>query len=247
MYQLFAFVGYLTSISVMGAGILFCVNRKRFDELSEKLSWETVKCFHNINNKIKKVVKDVKKNTSKKEQKQTENIKLKDAYTFYGYNIHTQNEFHCDLENIKSKKYFINDSDFDIMFVKKTSFDGEILWKRLENKENIDDETILMSNFNKIEKPFLQVICSSKNKGDLENKFTEKIEIHNNLHPFYVKNNKILDSDFLKWFLIKFHDFILDDYQLELIDTNITIFKLNNTQSCILDEKDDKSYQIIQK
>ena len=28
MYQLFAFVGYLASISAMGAGILFCVTEK---------------------------------------------------------------------------------------------------------------------------------------------------------------------------------------------------------------------------
>ena len=38
MYQIFTFIGYLASISVMGAGILFCVNRERFDELSEKIS-----------------------------------------------------------------------------------------------------------------------------------------------------------------------------------------------------------------
>ena len=146
MYQLFAFIGYLEYVSDMGAGILFCVNREKFDELSEKISWETVKYYHNINNKIKRAVKDAKKKTLKS-KKETENIKLKDAFTFCGYKIHPQNEFLCDLENLKNKKYFIDDTEFDIMFIKKTSFNGDVLWKRLENKKDIEDEKKLMSDF----------------------------------------------------------------------------------------------------
>ena len=245
MYQIFAFVGYLASISVMGAGILFCVNRERFDELSEKISWETVKYYHNINNKIKRAVKDIEKKT-KKSKKESENIKLKDAFTFCGYNIHTQNEFMCDIENLINKKYYIDDTDFDIMFIKKTSFDGEILWKRLENKEDTNDKSKLMANFEKIEKPFLQVVFANKIE-DLENKPIEKTEIHNNLQSFYLKNNKILDETFVRWYMQKFHSLIVNNYQLELIDTNITIFKLNKTQHCILEDSNDQLYQIKEK
>ena len=100
-----------------------------------------------------------------------------------------------------------------------------------------------MLDFDKIEKPFLQVIFCSKIE-DLENKPVEKTEIHNNLQQFYVKNNKILDETFVKWYMKTFHSMIVNNYELQIIDTDITIFKLNKTQLCVLEEGLDKTYQI---
>ena len=41
-----------------------------------------------------------------------------------------------------------------------------------------------------------------------------------------------------------FHSMIVNNYELQIIDTDVTIFKLNNTQSCVLEECLDKTYQI---
>ena len=245
MYQLLSFIGYLASMGIMGAGVLYCVNKEKFIELSQNISWETVKCYHKVSNKLRNAVNEFEKqNLHDKKTKKT-NIKLKNSYNFYGSMIHTDNEFSCSLDDIDSKKYFIDDTDFDIMFVKKTDFEGQKMWKRILNKEELNDLDELKNQIIKVEKPFLQIEYCLKSE-DLENKPLQKTEIHSELNDFYVKNNKILDSDFVEWYLKKFYGTIYsDNYELQLIDSNINIFKLTKDKYCLLENDNNKEYSIV--
>ena len=106
MYQIFELIGYLGSLSIVGAGILYCYDKEKFQEISQTISWESVKCYHKVNNKVKNAIKNLDSNKPKiirYDDKQVHNIKIKDMYEFYGYNIDNRTEFKCILEEMEKK------------------------------------------------------------------------------------------------------------------------------------------------
>jgi hypothetical protein len=250
MYQIFALMGYFASISIVGAGILYCYDKEKFQEVSQTISWESVKCYHKVSNKVKNAIKDLdeKKSKTNYNDQHIYNIKIKDMYEFYGYNLNNGTEFICNLEEMDIKMYFINNADFDIMFIKKTDCNNKVYWKRILEKgelENIEE----IKFFEKIDKPFLQIEYCLKNDNIEDPDSMEKEEIHGEMKGFYIKNNKILDKTFIHWYIDKFSSqLVCDDYELHIIDTNINIFKMYPQQICLLDKKEgnDEAYIIKQ-
>jgi len=92
-------------------------------------------------------------------------------------------------------------------------------------------------NIEKPEKMFLQVIYSP-DEGD-------EIDINRNLKLFYVLNNKILGSKFLKWFMNKYHNYKLKNknYKIKIMDKNVKMFEIKPDQMIYLKEQD--KYEII--
>ena len=56
MYQLLMYIGYLTSISLSGQEYLYCCNKEKFDELTEKIGWNSVRYYHKINIEMRKFI-----------------------------------------------------------------------------------------------------------------------------------------------------------------------------------------------
>jgi|TARA_B110000008_G_scaffold259023_1_gene278474 hypothetical protein len=235
MYQLIVFFGYLTIGSISGMSILYCFNKEKFFNISERVSWSSVKCYHKVNNKIKKVLEDLNSKEKKVKNRSRSKIqKSKELYEFVGY--HNNNSFTSDINELKERQYFIDETFFDIMFLKYSN-SNEVLWKRILNKselENIEE----LKKFEKIDKPFLQIEYY-QNKDSNEDISYKKTEIHTNMNPFYIKNNKILDKEFVDWYINKyFSDIQCENYELQLIDTNINIFKMYNNKFCLLEGDD---------
>ena len=92
-------------------------------------------------------------------------------------------------------------------------------------------------NIEKPEKMFLQVIYSP-DEGD-------EIDINRNLKLFYVLNNKILGYKFLKWFMNKYHNYVLKNknYRIKIMDKNVKMFEIKPDQMIYLKEQD--KYEII--
>ena len=78
------------------------------------------------------------------------------------------------------------DETFDLMLIQKETEEGEVLYKRLEDKCEADLNNV---SFNKVDKPFLQV--------EIEIISNERIAIHKNMTGFYIQGNKLLDKPFL--------------------------------------------------
>tara|TARA_B110000285_G_C15079476_1_gene592643 strand:+ start:345 stop:1127 length:783 start_codon:yes stop_codon:yes gene_type:complete len=247
MYQLIVFFGYLTFGSISGMSILYCYDKEKFFNISEKVSWESIKCYHKVNNKIKKVLEDLNSKEKKVKNRYRSNIKIqkpKELYEFVGY--HNNNSFTSDINELKERQYFIDETYFDIMFLKYSN-GNEVLWKRILNKSELENMEEL-KKFEKIDKPFLQIeyyqnkntsvdtsVDTSGDTSDEPPDDVSKTEIHIKMKPFYIKNNKILDKQFVTWYVNKyFSDIHCDNYELQLIDTNINIFKMNNNKFCLL-------------
>ena len=121
---------------------------------------------------------------------------------------------------------YIKNTNFDLMFLKKME-DNTTMYKRIFDKETID------INMVKIEKPFIQIELCQDNKN---------IPIHKKLEGFYLEDNKILDTIFLRWYVKTFYDIILNEnYTLSVIDTEICMFKMTKEQHIKIKEK----YELI--
>lgn len=241
MYQVIVFCGYLTFGSMLGMSILFCCDKEKFFNISERLSWESVKCYHKVNNKIKRVLEDLKpmeiKNHKITKGGNISKKKSKNIYKFIGY--HNNNTFMCNINKLKANQYFIDNTDFDIMFIKQCH-NEEILWKRILNKSELEKMEEL-TKFEKIDKPFLQIEYYQEKDESLQ----VKTEIHTNMKNFYIKNNKILDKTFVEWYIREYFSCIhCENYELQIIDTNINIFKMTNNDFCLLKPIDDHEYII---
>ena len=74
----------------------------------------------------------------------------------------------------------------------------------------------------------------------------ERKSIHEFLKPFYLDGNVILSKTFLEWYLKKFYYTNLDEnYKLHLIDTNVNLFSIDNTQEIeFVVENNELKYKI---
>ena len=232
MYQLLMYIGYLTSISLSGAGLLYCCNKEKFYELTEKIGWNSVRYYHKINIEMRKFINNMEnKNLASHTSK--EDNENEDEYQFVG--INSGSTFKCDFSELKEdKKDYIESTDFDLMFLCKKS-EEKTLWKRIMQKSELENTNIF--DFVEESKPFLQIeYCEKTNESDVN-----KTEIHQEMPKFYIKNNKILDNTFLKWYLFKFMSMnIGDDYYLHIIDKDINMFKMEKEQLCTLSNDEYK-------
>ena len=129
------------------------------------------------------------------------------------------------------------------MFIKKTDVSRNVFWKRILEKDILDSKEKI-EEFELIDKPFLQIEYCVKTDSSEP---VEKTEIHSEISSFYIKNSVILDKPFIQWYVNKYYSLMsLDDYELQLIDTNINIFKIKNNESCCLEETNDNPYLIKQ-
>ena len=90
--------------------------------------------------------------------------------------------------------------------------------------------------FTKIDKPFIQVELEQNNKT---------FEIHKFLKEHYFADNKILDKEFLQWYLSYYSlGTLADEYTLKIIDKNVEMFNMDKNQ-CILLSKDGYKCELV--
>ena len=225
---MFDIVYYLAGVSIFGSVsycILYIYDRDSVDYIAQKSSWNAVKAYHKINLEIDNLKRWYYANENKDEEI-VELDEITETVEFIGYKESDDTTYtSTSLENNK----YIQDTDFDLMFLKKKENDIE-LYKRINEKTEVD-KNIKME---KVDKQFIQIeLCQNSNKTS----------IHKNLEGFYLTDNTLLDYVFLKWYVNKFYGLLLaDTYKLSIIDSDINMFNLDKNQSIIINSK--KNYDI---
>jgi len=227
---MFDIVYYLAGVSIIGSMsycILYIYDRDSADYIAQKSSWNAVKTCHKINLEIGNLKRWYYTNENKdKDEAIVELDEITETIEFIGYKESDNTTYTShSLENNK----YIQDTDFDLMFLKKKENDVE-LYKRINEKTEVD-KNIKME---KVDKQFIQIeLCQNSNKTS----------IHKNLEGFYLTDNTLLDYVFLKWYVNKFYGLLLaDTYKLSIIDSDINMFNLDKNQSIIINSK--KNYDI---
>lgn len=131
-------------------------------------------------------------------------------------------------ENYSNLERDVSSNNFkpSVIFLREET--DMIKFRRIEKQtdENID--------FVAIEKPFIQVELVIEN---------EEFDLNRHLKQHYYKDNKILDKEFLLWFLnyYGYSDASIEkvksgDYIIKIIDKNVDMFDLKPGNSIILSE-----------
>jgi hypothetical protein len=235
MWDIVYYLAGVGMIGTVGYGLLYILDRDTADDIAQQVSWNAVKAYHKAELEYNNVKRWYETNSRERlDRSDDENDfedeeKHKSEYQFLGYNLNDDTTY---TSSVLLNNNYIDDNDFDLMFLMKK--EGTInIYKRILNKTNINENV----NMKKIEKPFIQVeLCQNE----------EKKSIHKHLENFYLEDNMLLDNSFLIWYVKTFYGAILeDDYELSIIDSDINMFKINKDQHIILNQ--NKKYNLIGK
>lgn len=225
---MFLYVLFATGTCVAtAAGFYYIYDKKSAEKIFYSATWGAISLcarledFYekNIKNKIYHVKKPIVKMDEDMSADatiiETKNIKINEKIT---------------LHNIETDAYetvidIPAENNYDWGFVKK-KIDGKNKCKIYENI----NERVVPEEFVVVEKPFLQIELEQNGK---------KMEIHEHLDYFFLKDNKILDKQFLKWYMNYFFEITLEDnYKLHIIDHSINMLVLEPGQYVLLGDKD---------
>lgn len=214
------------TIVLSAYGLLYLIDPATARDLSIHISWESLNMYHRIKNKINKLFVE-KEKTDKPYNELKEPVKD----IFLGYNTNDDTTYKSEDMNAE----YLKNNNFDIMIIiQKDEEEDTEYYKRITDKNQLTSY-----NFDKGNKVFLQVEIEQNG---------ERISIHDNLDQFYLNNNKILDKNFLKWYLNYFYSMELSsDYKLHIIDSDINIFVLKHDDEVLLTKNNNKMSYKIQK
>ena len=240
MWSTLYYIFGASAISTISFGLLYYLDRPRAQHITQEFSWNTVKLYHKINlecSKIKKIycVDNIKESKSDDEKEDSylddDDFEIEGALEFIGYKLGNIHITKYSSFNIEDNNY-INDTEFDLMFLKKNDTK---MYKRIKNKKDISSNMDIC----KIKKPFIQVELSIDN-------IDEKVTIHKNLECFYVNDNDILDKTFLTWYAKTFYDITVNDnYKLNIIDSDVNMFNINEEEYLQIKIRDKSNYKIM--
>ena len=235
MWDLLYYLAGVGMVGTVGYGLLYVFDRDTANDVAQQVSWNAVKAYHKANLEINNIKRWYEINTRERVSRsddEEDEIELNEVIEnntieFIGYNKNDDTTY--TSYNLEENSY-IEDTNFDLMFLKKKEKELE-LYKRITDKKDIDQNI----KMNKIDKPFIQVeLCQNE----------EKMSIHKKLEGFYLEDNTLLDKSFLEWYVKTFYAIILDDdYKLSVIDSDVNMFKIEKGQRVDLNDK--KQYQLI--
>ena len=208
----------LAGTVITGIGYLYVYESNRIIELGVNISWEVMKMVSTVSGYLGIDINEENYNFMNDEEylegneEENEMLLKKDTFIKY-YNIEKNESYNISMEDVGEKK-----EDMDVIFL-KTIKDLDVFYFRLDNLDNLEE-----IQFNKVEKLFLQVELIDKDNNNI-------IDIHHNLDKFYIEGNKILDTDFLKWYLFYFHKNKLpENYELRIFDKDINMLTLEKSE-----------------
>ena len=234
MWDLLYYLAGVGMVGTVGFGLLYVFDRDTANDVAQQVSWNAVKAYHKANLEINNIKRWYEINTRERvsrsddeEEEELNEVIQNNTIEFIGYNKNDDTTY--TSYNLEENSY-IEDTNFDLMFLKKKEKELE-LYKRITDKKDIDQNI----KMNKIDKPFIQVeLCQND----------EKTSIHKKLEGFYLEDNTLLDEAFLEWYVKTFYAIILDDkYKLSVIDSDVNMFKIEKGQHVDLNDK--KQYQLI--
>ena len=201
----------------------FYVNPDSLKNITTNISWYSVKTYHTLNiyfsdyYNVPEVEKIKYKSDEEEEEEEENEIKLE--------GINSDDEIECfeitESENMED----IDISDFKILFVEHET-DGKIYYENVEN--DVDLRQLFEKEIEIVKRQFLQIELE---QGD------EKIDIHEHISKYYVKNNILFSKLFMEYYMEKYYEkTIKSSYKINIIDKDIKLLSIDETQSLILTE-----------
>ena len=205
----------------------FYVNPNSLKNLTTNISWYSVRTYHTLNLYFNDYnTSHVPKIEYKSEEEEEEN-----EIKFEG--INNQDEIEqfeiCESENLEN----VNLSDFKILFVEQEK-EGKIYYENVSN--DVDLKLLFDKDPEVVKRQFLQI--------ELEQS-EEKTDIHEHISKYYVNNNVLFSKIFMDYYMEKYYEKTMKNkYKINIIDKDIKLLSIDETQELILTENGYKINKI---
>lgn len=205
-------------VSSLGAGFLY-YNKDYCKKIAMNILWNTTRKYHEYSIYLEEL-------RAENQKLQPTLIEMVDKDSLYvkQYNINRKTQI-CmrieDYENLEGTLDFLVKND---------------LYKTIEKTKSLNSEDLLKEDFDKAENIFISIEINLNSKN---------IDITNDMKPFYIINNTILDKTFVEWFLKteKHIDLNNEEYVISLIDNNVNMIELKKDQYIFIKNKRDYSIE----
>ena len=200
-----------TLLSVGAFGIYYTVHPEGGNQVTSNIVWYGIKIYSKTAIFYEKITST---DEIILEEEEEEN---KPTLAYYTLDKFSKINLGDDYDNI-SEEWWEN-HDFDVLVLKKDNMCKVFL----TYEELHDDDGV----WEAVDSPFVQVELVV---GD------EILDIHKTLNKFYLKNTKILDKTFIRWFLKKMHNIEHADYELKIFDKDVNFFRLKQNEYIFLND-----------
>ena len=217
---------FLSSTVVASAcfGTYYYFDKEGASRLAFNVSWRSVHAYVEAQSYIERLSDaftgrdkaDIVETFSDNEEEENPSLTK-----FILFNLHNETVIAMDEVSEKMEPVLENSSDTYIQFLHHANN------KFLRITDVLTAETDKDAyDFIKSEKPFIQVELEQNG---------ETMEIHKFLKPHYYEGNKILDNDFMKWYM-RYNNLgkLSDNYRLKIIDSNVEMFTMDHKQYIML-------------
>ena len=200
-----------TLLSVGAFGIYYTVHPEGGNQAAANIVWYGIKIYSKTAIFYEKITST---DEIILEEEEGEN---KPTLAYYTLDKFSKINLGDDYDDI-SEEWWKN-HDFDVLVLKK----DDMCKIFLTYEELRDDDGV----WEAVDSPFVQVELVV---GD------EILDIHKTLNKFYLKNTKILDKTFIRWFLKKMHNIEHADYELKIFDKDVNFFRLKQNEYVFLND-----------
>ena len=232
----------------LGGTVYFCSKPKNErDEIIGNVLWSLTNKYHQI-----KIMLDDMFNKNIDVNEYIEDNEDFDTIDIISYTKSEENGLYiAELDEIKITDLYDYKVNNNLTFIKYIE-NNKFYLKRIENEEEEeieeeeieeeeveeeDEEIKYTLNITPVSKPFMQIDYEDDNN---------KIEIQGELEKYYVKDNKLLDKEFLRWYMKHYYQTdISEEYKIHILDENIKMFSLNNNQYIEMTDDKDVNYKIV--
>ena len=205
-------------ISSLGAGFLY-YNKDYCKKIAMNVLWNTTRKYHEYSIYLEEL-------TAGRQNQQPTLIEMVDKNSLYvkQYNIDTKTQICMQIDDYKNLEGTLD-------FLVKND-----VYKTIEKSKSLKSEDLLKENFDKAENIFISIEINLNSRN---------IDITNDIKPFYIINNTILDKTFVEWFLKteKHIDLNNEEYVISIIDNNVNMIELKKDQYVFIKDKTEYSIE----
>ena len=198
----------------------FYINPESLKNITTNISWYSVKSYHTLNlywsdynnSTVVEKIKNIEEEEEDISKINLEGINGEGAIEYFEIE---------ENENIDNDEL----TDFKILFVEHEE-DGKVYYENVSN--DVDIKSLFEKGVETVKRQFLQIELEQDN---------EKIDIHEHISKYYVKNNTLFSKMFMDYYMEKYYEkSIKDSYKINIIDKEITLLSIDETQELILTE-----------
>ena len=219
--EIFNYFVVPTMVSLGAFSVFYILNPSKANDVMKNVAWESVRMYSKANIYLENLAQS----SSTNEDFIDDNDDFEESkplLSYYNYENELDVQLGRDYETLPEEWWKESEQNVDLIILKNENSTELFKTFKNYNKFSLSDK----DNWEKTEKQFVQVELMQNGSC---------IDIHKHLDSFYIQGNILFTPAFLKWYLQKWFEVVLEDtYTLKIFDKDVNLFNLTPEQYIIL-------------